>query len=114
MRFFLFLFLFNFSLFGGTLEIGERDSYWTLPYCEYAPVDNMSDTPQNLTSDIWIKDKDKLQLNEKNRAFWMKIKIKNQDALKKELFLMSKRNFVYRIEYYMLNGERKIVEHRVK
>lgn len=113
MRFFLFLFLFNFSLFGGTLEIGERDSYWTLPYCEYAPVDNMSDTPQNLTSDIWIKDKDKLQLNEKNRAFWMKIKIKNQDALKKELFLMSKRNFVYHIEYYMLDGERKIVEHRV-
>ncbi|MCK5853815.1 MAG: sensor histidine kinase [Sulfurovaceae bacterium] len=107
--FFLWLFSTMF-LFAGTLEIGERDSYWVLPYYEYAPIENMSDTPKELNNTIWIKDKNKLRTNPENRGFWIKLKVKNQDRLEKSLFLMSKRNYVYSIEYYLLDKDNKILE----
>ena len=110
MSIFLFLLLFPFFLFGGTLEIGERDSYWILPYCEYAPIEDIRDTPKELSHAIWIKDANKLQLNPKNRGYWIKLKIKNQDSMKKNLFLISKRNYVYSMEYYLLNKHSMVVK----
>ncbi len=111
--FFLHLFflhlLFPFSLLGGTLEIGERDSYWVLPYCEYAPINNMNDTPKELSHTVWIRDKKELQLNPKNRGFWIKVKVTNQDEIEKKLFFMSKRNYIYSMEYYVVN-KNKIIE----
>jgi len=90
MRCSLLLLFFTFSLFGGTLEIGERGSYWVLPYCEYAPIENMNNRPQELSNTVWIRDKTELQLNPKNRGFWMKVKVKNQDKIEKKLFLCQK------------------------
>ena len=111
--FFVLLFFFHlffpFSLLGGTLEIGERDSYWVLPYCEYAPIENMNDTPKELSHTVWIRDKKKLQLNPQNRGFWIKVKVTNQDEIEKRLFFMSKRNYVYSMEYYVVN-KNKIIE----
>ena len=110
MRCSLLLLFFTFSLFGGTLEIGERGSYWVLPYCEYAPIENMNNRPQELSNTVWIRDKTELQLNPKNRGFWMKVKVKNQDKIEKKLFFMSKRNYVYFMEYYVVN-QNKTIEH---
>ena len=110
-RYLLLGLFFTFSLFGGTLEVGERECYWVLPYCEYAPVDNIKDTPHDLSPDIWIKDKTDLKLNRLNGGFWIKVKIKNQDNLKKELFLISKRNYIYSMEYYLFNKENVLLNH---
>ena len=103
-------FVFTISIFGGTLEIGNRDSYWVLPYCEYAPIESMRDTPQDLYNTTWIRDKKRLQLNPLNRGFWIKVKVKNQDDIDKSLFLISKRNYVYSMEYYLVNSKNVIVD----
>ncbi len=106
---FLWLFL-TFFLSAGTLEIGDRDSYWVLPYCEYTKVNRMSDTPKDLVNSLWVSDKRKLELNSDNRAFWIRLKVKNQDNIDKNLFLMSKRNYVYSMEYYLLNKDKVLIK----
>ena len=111
MPIFLFLLLFPIFLFGGTLEVGERDSYWVLPYCEYSIVDNMSDTPADLNNNLWTRDQSKLQLTQSDNGFWIRVKIKNQDAIKKSFFLMSKRNYVFSMEYYIFNKDKVLVQH---
>ena len=113
--FFLWLFFYGYFftsfLSAGVLEIGDRDSYWVQPYCEYTAVEHMSDTPKELfnSNSIWVKDKKNLKLNDHNRAFWMRLKVKNQDNIEKSLFLISKRNYVYSIEYYLLNKNKVLI-----
>ncbi|MCH9739265.1 MAG: sensor histidine kinase, partial [Epsilonproteobacteria bacterium] len=59
---------------------------------------------------IAIKDKKDIVLDEKEQVYWIRFKVKNTLSIAKDFYLISERNYVYYMEYYLIK-KGKIVLH---
>lgn len=89
------------------LEIGTKSSYSTKAYLSYTLAKDIDETPSMLSQRIWQSDKDSLKrFKNFDKAYWVKLKIKNRSLEQKEYYLQAENRFTYLIEFFLVkDGE---------
>ena len=109
--FILVLFSFTYLFANEELSLGNNDTYSILPYVKYSAVKEFNELPTDLKNNKWSKNKSILGDNTLHQAYWVKIKIKNEDNFSKELYLLDERRFVYALDYYLVK-EGNVILHK--
>jgi signal transduction histidine kinase len=105
----IFLFLTTF-LYSKTLEVGTEEFYKTKDYMLYALVEEINETPEELASKRWLKNKKTFNIPiHKNKAYWARLKLKNIASMPVTYYLKAENQFTYHIIYYLVK-DGKVVE----
>ncbi len=104
MRKLLLLLLLLFSLHAEMVTFrGEGDTHLKY-YYEYAPLNDLLDTPFDLNGTVWVKEFNHLKEGRVKSGFWIHFSIYNATPQRADLFLLSDRSLIYHIEAFVLHG----------
>lgn len=110
-NFFLFLFLFfSISLFGKSFTVNGEEQSPLKSYYEYSYVDDLNETPQTLENRQWQENLKLVSDKNIKSAYWIRFSAHNNLKTSKELFLLSERSYIYRIDYYLMQKQ-KLIKH---
>ena len=98
------LFLFTF-LSGKTLELGDKNIYKAKQYISYTLAKDLNETPELLTSRKWEDNKRTFNTaNNADKAYWVRLKVKNISSQSKTYYLKSENQFTYHIEFFLVKS----------
>lgn len=110
MHYLLIWILLTMTLFSNTLEVAQDDNYRTLNFQTYTEVKTLNEIPLNLNNRQWQKNKSTLELNPEHKSYWIRLKLHNKTKVNKELYLMTERNYIYSLKYFLVHARQIISE----
>lgn len=96
-----------------TFLVGSKEHYEMQGYSRYALAQDMNETAIELANHPWSVDRKSFATFKNfNKAYWMKFKLKNSTNTFQTYYFKSERQFIYRIEFFVLKKRQVIAYQR--
>lgn len=96
------------ALYGEVLSFNGEDPVPMKYYYEYAPLMHIDDEPTDLNDTVWTNVFKYLDPSPVRGGFWIRFAIHNATNQPQDLFLVSKRSFVYRMDGYLVDDKNPV------